>query len=168
MAEIRISTRTVRIGHQVYSLGNISDVRTVPVGYAGRLATYYPVREIVVLAMAATAVAAILDGPAAVVLVALAVARVVYLAGVLAHRRLVRREWYTLVIETGGTRYPVLSSTDPVQLDVFAGLIVRAVGDPPSTERVVRSRAEMVVGRPAGHQVTAGRQIAQSRPWSRP
>jgi len=149
MAEIRISRRTVRIGHQGYSLGNISAVRTVPVGYAGKLATYYPVREIVVLAAAALAVAVAFDGPAVVVLVAAAAARIVYLAGVLAHRRLVRRDWHTLVIETGGSRYPVLSGTDPNELDRFAAAILRAVADPPDTERIVRSRGDVVVGRPA-------------------
>jgi hypothetical protein len=149
MAEIRIGTRTVRIGHQVYSLGNISNVRTVPVGYAGKRTTYYPLREIVVLAVAALGVAVAFDGPAVVVLVAAAAARVVYLAGVLAHRKLVRRDWYMLVIEAAGTGYPVLSGTDPNELDVFAGLIMRAVADPPEVERAVRSRSDMVVGRPA-------------------
>jgi uncharacterized protein DUF6232 len=149
MAEIRIGRRTVRIGHQVYSLGNISDVRTVPVGYAGKLTTYYPLREIVVLAAAALAVAVAFDGAAVVVLVAAAAARIVYLAGVLAHRRLVRRDWYMLVIVAAGTGYPVLSGTDPNELDVFAGLIMRAITEPPDTERVLRSRSDMVVGRPA-------------------
>lgn len=153
MAEIRINTRTVRIGHQVYSLANISDVRTVPVGYAGKYGTYYPLREIAVLLVAAAALALALDGAAEVVLVTVAAARVAYLLGVLVHRRYVRREWSTLVIETAGVRYPVLSGTDPGQLDVFAGLIMRAVEDPPSTERILRSRGEVVVGQP----VTAGR-----------
>ena len=155
MAEIRISRRTVRIGHQVYSLANISAVRTVPVGYAGKLATYYPVREIVVLVAAATAVVLAFDGPVVVLLAMLAAARALYLAGVLAHRRLIRREWYTLVIETAGVRYPVLSGTDPGELEVFAGLILRAIDDPPAAERIVRSRGEVVVGRPAGPGVAA-------------
>ena len=149
MAEIRINRRTVRIGHQGYSLGNISDVRTVPVGYGGKHATYYPLREIAVLVVAAAAVALALDGTVEAVLVALAAVRVVYLAGMIAHRRLVRREWYTLVIETAGVRYPVLSGTDPDELDRFAGQIMRAVADPPGTERILRSRGEVVVGQPA-------------------
>ncbi len=51
LGEIRINRRTLRIGHQVYPLANISRVQTLREAWRGRRATWYPIWQIAVVGL---------------------------------------------------------------------------------------------------------------------
>lgn len=168
VGEIRISKRIVRIGHEVYPLANISRVQTLRVVWGGKLATFYPLREIIVLLLVVGAImgAAVkllpqLDLDAgfdieeaarqlATVVAALAAVRIAYLLLVVVYRLLFRRPRYTLVIETAGTQYAALSGTDREEIHRIKGEIVDAIEDPPSQERIVQVRGDLVIGDKVG------------------
>lgn len=160
VGEIRINPRTVRIGHQVYPLANISRVQTVRVTWAGRRATSYPVKVIVILAVVFAVVAgAILVGVPALDLggdelttqaltgaAAVFGVPVAYLLLLFLFRVLFRRRHYALLLETAGTQYAALSGTDRKELHRIEGEIVGAIENPPDRERVVHLHGDLVVG----------------------
>ncbi|WP_062431075.1 DUF6232 family protein [Herbidospora daliensis] len=140
VGEIRISKRIVRIAHEVYPLANISRVRTMRVVYKGRLSTFYPLGQLVVVAALAAAASfvaeEVLPEAREYLPTVLAVAGV--WGGLLAlwflYRLIFRRTRYSLVIETAGTQYTALWGTDLDELRHIEGLIVAAIEDPPATE----------------------------------
>lgn len=164
VGEIRISKRIVRIGHEVYPLANISRVQTLRVVWRGKLATFYPLRQIATLLL----IGGLIVGVAVVLLPELGVRadfdveeaarqfaavaavlagiRVAYLLGVLFFRLLIRRKRYVLMIETAGTQYAALSGTDREELQRIKGEIVDAIEDPPSEERVIQVHGDVVLG----------------------
>jgi hypothetical protein len=145
LGEVLISRRTVRIGHQVYPLASISRVEVLRVVWGGKLATSYPLREIVILALVAGAIAVEDPGRQLVLGAAvLAGARIAWLLCMLGHR-LLRRPLYTLVIEAAGTRYTVLSSTMPAEIDRLKWEIINAI-DNPSAHRIVPLSGNVVFG----------------------
>ncbi|ETK33121.1 DUF6232 family protein [Microbispora sp. ATCC PTA-5024] len=168
VGEIRISRRTVQIGHEVYPLANISRVQSLRLVWGGRLATLYPLRQIAVtLLLAAVVVAAAelvprlgldatgvdVDDLARTVAAGAAVlagVRIAYLLLVLLHRLLVRRSRYALMIETAGTQYAALSGTDRNEIHRIKGEIVRAIEDPPAHDRVVQVHGDLVIGEKVG------------------
>ncbi|MEW9533855.1 DUF6232 family protein [Microbispora sp. NPDC049125] len=168
VGEIRISKRIVRIGHEVYPLANISRVQTLRVVWGGKLATFYPLREIAVLvlvvgAIYAAAVAVLpeldiradfdVEGMAqqfATIAAALAGVRTAWLMAVLLYRLLIRRPRYALVVETAGTQYTALSGTDRAEIHRIEGEIVDAIEDPPSHERIVQISGDLVMGDKVG------------------
>lgn len=141
-AEIRINKRTVRIGHEVYPLANISRLQTVQLHYGKKKSTFQPVKEmaaVLVFAIAA-AVAVTMSGiPQAeqimrwiVIVTALCVA---YLLIVFVHRML-RRPIYSLAIETAGTQFTLLSSHDLGTVRMIEREVVNAIENPPNYEKV--------------------------------
>ncbi|GAA0390713.1 hypothetical protein GCM10009530_47430 [Microbispora corallina] len=167
VGEIRISRRTVQIGHEVYPLANISRVQSLRLVWGGRLATLYPLRQIAVtLLLAAVVVAAAglvprlgldtgvdlddLSRQVAAGAAVLAGVRIAYLLLVLLHRLLVRRSRYALMIETAGTQYAALSGTDENEIHRIKGEIVRAIEDPPAHDRVVQVHGDLVIGEKVG------------------
>ena len=160
VGEIRINPRTIRIGHQVYPLANISRVQTVQVTWAGKRATSYPAKKIVVWGVLfAVVAAAVLVGAPALELgdeqvrdrllvgaVALFGVRIGYLVLLLAYRLLLRRKHYALLLETAGTQYAALSGTDQGELHRIQREIVGAIEHPPTQERVLHLHGDLVVG----------------------
>lgn len=160
VGEIWINTRTVRIGHQVYPLANISRVQTVRVVWAGRSSTFYPIKEITVLVVlfAALASAAVALLPkigiveertarqVAMVVAVLFGVRVAYLVGLFLYRLLFRRKRYALLVETAGTQYTALSGTDRAEVHRIEGEIVGAIENPPVREYSVQIHGDMVLG----------------------
>lgn len=159
VGEIRINPRTIRIGHQVYPLANISRVQTVQVTWAGKRATSYPAKKLVVWgALFAVVAGAILAGAPAVdlddevttrlLIGASAVfgARICYLVLLLAYRLLLRRKHYALLLETAGTQYAALSGTDQGELHRIQHELVGAIEHPPTQERIVHLHGDLVVG----------------------
>ncbi|MCF3135069.1 DUF6232 family protein [Streptomyces olivochromogenes] len=162
VGEIRIAKRVVTIGHQTYPLANISRVQTLRVVWRGKLATFYPLREIVLLLPAVAALVLVLPqvdlrfdyvetvrriADAAAALIAV---RVAYLVCVLLYRLLIRRTRYALLIETAGTQYTALSGTDHGEIHRIQAEIVAAIEDPPSTERILHVRGDLVMGDKVG------------------
>jgi hypothetical protein len=155
--EIRISKRTVRIGHQVYPLANISRVQTLRLVWGGKLATFYPLREIIVLlflllvaggiAGAANAAGVRQFATGAAILVGV---RMTYLLCVLLYRLLIRRPNYALVLETAGTQYTALQGTDDHEIHRIEGEIVNAIEDPPLHERILHVSGDLVIGDKVG------------------
>ncbi len=160
VAEIRITPRTVRIGHQVYPLANISRVQTLEVRWGGKQATSHPVKAIAVLAVLFGLVAG-----AIVVLVpafdaggrelttqlltgamALFGVRATYLVLLFLYRLLVRRKHYALLLEASGTQYTALSGTDVAELHRIEAEIVSAIEKPPTREHVVQVHGDLVFG----------------------
>ncbi|MEO3855356.1 DUF6232 family protein [Acrocarpospora sp. B8E8] len=168
VGEIRISKRVVRIGHEVYPLANISRVQSLRLVWGGRLATFYPLKGIAVALAVVGAVAGVAFGVlpgldvdagynleeaaaqfamAAVVVGGL---RVAYLLVVLVYRLLFRRPRYALTIETAGTQFTALSGTDRDEIHRIKGEIVDAIEDPPTQERIVQVRGDLVMGDKVG------------------
>ncbi|MFI6921837.1 DUF6232 family protein [Nonomuraea spiralis] len=168
IGEIRISKRTVRIGHEVYPLANISRVQTLRLVWSGKYATLYPLRQIAVLVLLVGAVVvaarmvlprldldADLDIEEAARQFAMGVfilggIRLAYLLFVLFYRLLVRRTRYALVIETAGTQYTALSGTDNHEIHRIKGEIVGAIEDPPSGDRIIQVHGDLVAGDKVG------------------
>jgi hypothetical protein len=165
---IRISKRTIQMGHQVYSLANISRVQSLELVWGGKNATFYPLREIAVwlvlvglIIFAALKVVPNIDagvdfdieatarkGAAAIaVLVGI---RVVYLLVLMLYRLLIRQRRYTLVLETAGTQYTALSGTDHREISRIKGEIVQAIEDPPQQDRIVHLSGDIVLGDKVG------------------
>ncbi|MGH3975263.1 MAG: DUF6232 family protein [Pseudonocardiaceae bacterium] len=159
VGEIRISKRIVRIGHQVYPLANISRVQTLRLVRVGKLATFYPLREIAVFLLVVGAIV----GAAVVVLpkldlnvetareyanvaASLAGVWITYLLFVLFYRLWIRRSHYELVIETAGTQYAALRGTNRDEIHRVEGEIVNALEDPPDRERIVHIIGDFVNG----------------------
>lgn len=161
VGEIRISPRTVRIGHQVYPLANISRVQTLEVTWTGRRSTWYPVKETAVLLVlfALVAVGIQLLVPALhlggrqlvtqlmTAAIALFGLRIAYLVLLFLYRALLRRKHYALLLETAGTQYTALSGTDVRELHRIEGEIVGSIENPPTQERVVHVHGDLVVGK---------------------
>ncbi|MFD4673234.1 DUF6232 family protein [Lentzea sp. NPDC058450] len=160
VAEIRINPRTVRIGHQVYPLANISRVQTLEVRWGGRKATSYPPKETAVLLLlfGLVAVAIQVGVPAlglggrqlitdlmmgAMVLFGV---RIAYLVLAFLYRVLFRRKHYALLLETAGTQYTALSGTDLPELRRIEAEIVGAIEKPPTREHVVEVHGDLVLG----------------------
>ncbi|NAS25123.1 hypothetical protein GT755_26000 [Herbidospora sp. NEAU-GS84] len=156
VGEIRISKRIVRIGHEVYPLANISRVQTLRIVYKGRLSTFHPLGQLVVVAALAAAAAFVAEEvfPEAreYLPVALAVAGVC--GGLLAiqflYRLIFRRNRYALTIETAGTQYTALWGTDLEEIRRIEGLVVAAIEDPPPTERSYTFNSPVYVGNTFG------------------
>jgi hypothetical protein len=160
VGEIRINPRTVRIGHQVYPLANISRVQTVQVTWAGRRATSYPVKWIAILAVLfAVAGGLIVAGLPALDLggdqlttqllmgaIALFGVPIACLLLVFLYRLLLRRKHFALLLETSGTQYAALSGTNQGELHRIEREIVGAIENPPTYERVVHLHGDLVVG----------------------
>jgi len=185
VGEIRISKRTARIGHQVYPLANISRVQTLRLVWGGKLATFYPLRQITVLLLVVGAIVGAAVGvvpkldlktdfdvekaarQVAVGVVVLAGLRIAYLLFVLFYRLLIRQPRYALVIETAGTQYTALTGTDRDEIRRIEGEIVAAIEDPPSHERVVHVSGDVVfgdkVGRDQYQQVGTGNRMTFDR-----
>ncbi|RST07574.1 hypothetical protein E2C00_16865 [Streptomyces sp. WAC05374] len=174
VGEIRISERTVRIGHEVYPLANISRVRTLRLVPGGRRATFYPLREIGTLVGAAVVVAVMLDtAPARLGLAfmahdtarrcvaaaaVLAAARVAWLLAVVGHRLLLRRPRYALLLETSGDPRTVLTGTDRGAIHRVQHEIVDAIDNPPEQQRSVHVGGDLVMGDKVGRdKYAAGR-----------
>ncbi|WP_061294886.1 DUF6232 family protein [Herbidospora cretacea] len=159
VGEIRISKRIVRIGHEVYPLANISRVQTLRLVYKGRLATFYPLGELVVvaaLAYGASFVAEeVLPEAREYLPVALAVAGIwgAWLVLLFLYRLIIRRTRYALMIETAGTQFTALSGTDRQEIHRIEGLVVGAIEDPPDSERVIQVHGDLVFGGKAGRDV---------------
>ncbi len=140
VGEIRISKRIVRIGHEVYPLANISRVQTLRVVYKGRLSTFYPLGQLVVVAALAAAASFVAEEvlPEAREFLPTALAAAGVWGGLLAlwflYRLIFRRTRYSLVIETAGTQYTALTGTDLGEIRRIEGLIVAAIEDPPHKE----------------------------------
>ncbi|MFF8846264.1 DUF6232 family protein [Streptomyces sp. NPDC015127] len=162
VGEIRISKRTVQIGYEVYPLANISRVRSVELIPGGKRATYYPLREIAILALLAIPVAAAFnavlpeaaltpDDEERVRQIATGVAvvaggRLAYLFCLLFYRIVLRPRRYMLVIETAGTQYTAMSGTAYDEIERIKGEIVDAIENPPQQERIVQVRGDLVMG----------------------
>jgi hypothetical protein len=175
IGEIRISRRTVRIGHEVYPLANISRVQTLKLVWGGKYATFYPLRQmaVVVLLVGAVVVAALMVLPElgldadfdieeaarqfAMGVFALGAIRMAYLLFVLFYRLLIRRTRYALIIETAGTQYTALTGTDNQEIHRIKGEIVDAIENPPEKDRIIQVHGDLV----AGDKVT-GDQYKQS------
>ncbi|GAA0403229.1 hypothetical protein Acor_33560 [Acrocarpospora corrugata] len=160
VGQIRISKRVVQIGHQVYPLANISRVQSLRVVWVGKSATFYPLRQIVGTALLA---GAILAGITVVPdlnldfeigemsqqafngVAVLAGLRIAYLLMVLLYRML-RRQQYSLVIETAGTQFTALSGTDLQEIQRIKDEIVGAIEDPPTEERTIQVHGDLVLG----------------------
>lgn len=166
VGHIIISRRVVQIGHEAYPLANISRVQTLQVRWAGKLATLYPLQQIIpLLALIAAAVlipprlpsdvgpdAAQTVRQVADVVVVVAVAGVAVLLAALLHRLLLRRKRYAIMIETAGTQYTALMGTDLNEIQRIKGIIVDAIEDPPFEAVHVDVRGDVVMGDKAGHQ----------------
>lgn len=160
VGEIRINPRTVRIGHQVYPLANISRVQTAEVRWAGRRATTRPLKELALVAVlfAVVAGAILVAVPALdlggdrlttqLLMAAIALFGVwaAYLVLLFVHRLLFRRKHYALLLETAGTQYTALSGTDQAELHRIETTIVGAIEDPPSREQVVHVHGNVAFG----------------------
>ncbi|PBC92588.1 hypothetical protein BX281_0266 [Streptomyces sp. Ag82_O1-15] len=162
VGEIRIAKRVVTIGHETYPLANISRVQTLRVVWHGKLATFYPLREITSLLLLGGAITLLLPrvdlgsrlGAAdtetarriATAFAALLAVRIAYLLGLLLYRLLLRRKRYALLIETAGTQYTALSGTARNEIHRIQAAIVAAIEDPPSTEQILHVRGDLVVG----------------------
>ncbi|MEU5433230.1 DUF6232 family protein [Streptomyces sp. NPDC020719] len=162
VGDIRIAKRVVTIGHETYPLANISRVQTLHVVWRGKVATFYPLREIAVLLPLCGAIALVLPriglgsrlGAAdtetvrrvATAFAALLAVRIAYLLGVLLYRLLFRRKPYALLIETAGTQYTALSGTARDEIQRIQAAIVAAIEDPPSTEQILHVRGDLVMG----------------------
>ncbi|WP_191299133.1 DUF6232 family protein [Lentzea cavernae] len=160
VAEIRINPRTVRIGHQVYPLANISRVQTLEVRWGGRLATSYPVKAIAVLLV----LFALVSGAIVVLVPALGVGgralttqllmgamalfgvSTAYFVLLFLYRLLLRRKHYALLLEASGTQYTALSGTDLAELHRIEAEIVNAIEKPPTREHVVEVHGDLVLG----------------------
>ncbi|WP_219464504.1 DUF6232 family protein [Nonomuraea rhizosphaerae] len=175
IGEIRITPRTVRIGHEVYPLANISRVQTLRLIWGGKYATLYPLRQIATLLL----VAGVVFVAASIVLpelnlhpgfdvenaaqrftmgaFVLAAIRLAYLLVVLLHRLLIRRTRYALMIEASGTQYTALTGTDRDEIHRLKGKIVDAIEDPPEQETVIHVHGDLV----AGDKVSGGIQYKQ-------
>lgn len=141
-AEIRINRRTLRIGHEVYPLANISRVQTVRLTYRktpGQAVAGIAVALLVGAVAAAVTAAAAGSGAGAeqagAVVLALVALRVAYLVIVLI-RRLLRRPVFSLLIETSGTQFTALASHDRRTVHEIADLVVGAIENPPGHEIV--------------------------------
>jgi hypothetical protein len=139
-AEIRINRRTLRIGHEVYPLANISRVQTVQLSYAKTPAQ--ALTGIVVMLLVGAVAAAVVSNAgvtvaqqAATVVLALVGLRLLYLVVVLV-RRLLRRPVFCLLVEASGTQFTALSSHDRRVVHEIADLVVGAIENPPSHEIV--------------------------------
>jgi hypothetical protein len=162
IGEIRLNKRTIRIGHQVYPLANISRVQTVRLPWRGKYTTYYPLRGIMVLllvigALVAATVAAVprleLDSDGqqlarqiTAIVTALAAIRIVYLLLVLFYRINIRKQYYAMIIETAGTQDTALTGTNRDEIHRIESEIVAAIEDPPSQERVLHISGDVVLG----------------------
>jgi hypothetical protein len=164
VGEIRINKRTVRIGHEVYSLANISRVQTLRLVWGGKRAWFYPLRQIAVLVLVVGAIvaAAVVVAPnldlqtdvdveetarqVAIGAVVLGGFWIVCLLIVLFYRLFFRQPLYALVIETAGTQYTALSGTDRNEIHRIEGVIVAAIEDPPSQEQIVFVNGDVVRG----------------------
>ncbi|WP_214107757.1 DUF6232 family protein [Acrocarpospora catenulata] len=164
VGQIRISKRVVQIGHQVYPLANISRVQSLRVVWAGKLATFYPLQQIVMIVVLAGAVVGGLLAVApnldlgggwdveevarqvAAVVAAVSGLRVCYLLLVLLYRMLLRRRQYALVLETAGTQFTALSGTDQHEIHRIKNEIVGAIEDPPEYERTIEVHGDLVLG----------------------
>jgi hypothetical protein len=159
VGEIRINPRTVRIGHQVYPLANISRVQTVQVTWAGKRATSYPAKKLAVWVVLYAVVAGVIlvgvpaldvgdDEMTTQLLIgasALFGLRIGYLLLLLIYR-LLRSKHYALLLETAGTQYAALSGSDQGELHRIEREIVGAIERPPTQERVVHLHGDLVVG----------------------
>lgn len=168
IGEIRISRRTVRIGHEVYPLANISRVQTLKLVWSGKYATLHPLGQMaaVVLLVGAVAVAALMVLPElgldadfdieeaarqfALGVFVLGGIRMTYLLFVLFYRLLIRRTRYALIIETAGTQYTALTGTDNHEIHRIKGEIVGAIEDPPSSDRIIQVHGDLVAGDKVG------------------
>jgi hypothetical protein len=140
-AEIRLNRRTIRIGHEVYPLANISRVQTVQIRYKKNV--FQPIRGLIIALFAAVVLGAVVTAAEVEqadqivgAIVALAALRVVYLLGVLIYR-LLRRPIYSLAIETAGTQFTLLSSHDQGTIHMIENEVVNAIENPPESERVL-------------------------------
>lgn len=183
VSEIRISRRTIEIGHEVYPLANISRVRTHRLEWAGKYATFQPLRSMVSLAVWVIVIEAVavvgpqyaggqygLDQAAqqfAALVLALAGARAVWLLGVLLYRLLLRPTFYKLVIETAGAQSTALHGTDLTEITRIRGLIVAAIEDPPASMQTFQIYGDVFGGdKFTGKDYTvnkAGRDVHQHR-----
>ncbi|MFC8915002.1 DUF6232 family protein [Streptomyces sp. NPDC057116] len=171
--EIRVSRRTVRIGHEVYPLANISRVRTLRLVPGGRRAAFSPVRETGTLVVAAVVAAVVLDtaparlGPTLMAhdtarrcvaaAAVLATGRVAWLLAVVGHRLPLRRPRYALILETSGDPRTVLTGTDRGAIHRVQREIVDAIDNPPEQQRSVHVGGDLVMGDKVGRDKYAGR-----------
>lgn len=164
VGHIVISKRVVQIGHEVYPLANISRVQTLRVRWGGKYATFYPLRQIIAIVIAAgvTVAAAVLIPPElppsadsdieqmarqfAAVLSVVAGVVVAYWLVVLLYRLFIRRRHYALVIETAGTQYTALSGTDHAEIHRIRNIIVEAIENPPAQATSVQVHGDVVMG----------------------
>jgi hypothetical protein len=156
LGEIRINRRTLRIGHQVYPLANISRVQTLRESWRGRRATWYPIWQIAVVGLLASGVSygselvpglnRTMERAVQYWVLVLAGILVIYFVGVLLYRLLLRRARSVLVIETAGTQYAALSGTDHQEVLRIEGLIVDAIEDPPNSEQTYQIYGDIVAG----------------------
>lgn len=159
-AEIRINTRTLRIGHEVYPLANISRVRTVKLTYRKTALTTVGNIVLALLVGAVVAVVVTQSGvteaeQAGTVVLALVALRLVYLMIVLV-RRLLRRPVYSLIIETAGTQFTALSSHDRRAIHDIADVVVDAIENQPEHERVIHVGDVIFGDKIGGHQINQG------------
>lgn len=164
IGELRISKRTVQMGHQVYPLANISRVQSLELVWGGRKATFYPLREVAVwlvlvalIIIAARKVVPNLEAnvdfdleavarQGAAIITVLVGIRVVYLLALVLYRLLIRQRRYALMLETAGTQYTALSGTDHREISRIRNEIVRAIEDPPQQERILHLSGDIVAG----------------------
>ncbi len=144
-AVVRINKRTLRIGGQVYPLGQISRVQTMrfdpprnrAVGKFIKAAAGVVVAAVVLVCLSGAMLAnhpslpTVIAGGALLwlaVLVAILISRLVNKP----------KSLYALTIETAGTQYTALSSYDLDSINYLENEVVAAIEDPPEQERVLQ------------------------------
>lgn len=148
-AEIRINRRTLRIAHEVYPLANISRVRSVQIVY--RKTAWHALGSIVVTLVVVAVGWSLLraTGPTdseelAQLLLVIAGLYLTYLLAVLVHR-LLRRPIFSLMIETAGTQFTLLSSHELSTIRLIEDAVVDAIENPPEQERILHV-GDVIVG----------------------
>lgn len=157
-AVVRINKRTLRIGGQVYPLGQISRVQTMyfhPPKNRAWSKFFKAAAGLVVAAVVALCLAGSLAGnhPSLPTVIALAAfGWLAILVAMLVYRLVNKpKTLYGLTVETSGTQYTALSSYDLSAIQYLEGEVVAAIEDPPESERVLQI-----------HNVVTGNQYNQS------
>lgn len=154
---IRISKGVVQIGPDDYPLKTISHVHADRVPWTGRLATCYPVRQMVALAAVTGAIVAIAvkggAGGLGVAVGVMALLPMAYLGAVLYYRIRKRKDRYVLILGTAGAQYTVVRGTNGAEIARIRKEIIRAIEEPPSEERVIHIAGDVVFGDKAERDV---------------
>lgn len=156
--EIRINKRTVRIGHEVYSLANISRMQTVRLGYTKKQSLFKPVKDMIGALFFVVVASVILT--ASGVDKAQQIKEWIYLLGalyvvyllILLIYRLFRRPIYVLLIETAGTQFTLLGSYDQGTVRMIENEVVDAIENPPVEEKILHV-GDVILGDKIGRQI---------------